>query len=292
MQVAECVESDWEVCGLAANPVVLLVENDAQNLDLRRQLFEAADCTVLGVTNSDDAIREVWSSPLVSLVVTDINLSDTDTKDMSGLALMHYLAEAREGLPVAGYSGHFAERAIPKEDRDRFVRWYKRGSLTAGAIEQSVRDLRDEAVKYQERRRADAEERLTELRVKHGIDASTLDTYRSLLPNRLYEVEQILAASGFEALAVATGPPRKAGAAPWPRVPVLFWIRSSDDGVEAEVFGVPQLYGVGKTQDEAVALALELMVLFYTDLRADTNSLYHAAELRDFLFRVFALVEP
>ncbi len=276
---------------------MLLVEDREETLDQKRSLFEEIGCGVIAVSNSDDAIKQIWSSPLIGAVYTDIDLDPEQDFDISGVNLMQYLRKTRPGLPVIGYSGRFASGELDGRITDQFDAWYPRGALTAEQMENALLDVQQRALQYTQERRAEADARLRTLQEKYSIDRSLLDEYLGLLPNRRYEVEQVLAASGYEALVVHGGADAESrlidirGARRYGtlNVPIVLWVRFGDDEVEVEVLGFPQLYAAAETEDLALAQVIDLMLLYALDLEGDDPVGGVAAELRQFLQRAVSL---
>lgn len=282
-------------------PLVLLVEDKLDTLQSRQRLFENADYIVIPATTAEDAILQVWSSPLISLVYTDIDLDPSeDRRDTSGVDLMKYLKSIRPELPIVGYSGQFEPGQIAPSDLLGFDRYHPRGTFTIDQMEEELEELRGLALTYTSARAREAEEELTKLRERHGIDPDVFRGFRALLPNKRYELEQALASSGYEALVAYPYSPLDASGVNETiaadsigarlKVPIVFWVRQEDSEFEAEVLGVPQLYSTGHSQAEAIGRVMQLMVLFLLDTRGASDLDGPADELRVFLSSVLELV--
>lgn len=273
---------------LTSAPVVLLVEDHPGGLEARRQLFAAADFTVIPASNSDDAIREVLAGPLVSLVVTDVHLRTEDEYDKSGIALRNLLRRLREGLPVAGYSAYFSENdPLPDEEKQGFDYWLDKAELGSRELRDALDQLRAGALQYQTARREQAETSLEELRAAYGIEPSVLHGYRALLPGE-DQSAQLLATTGYEALLVYSASPGDQSEVKL-SVPILFWGRHVDAEYEVELFGFPQIYATANSQQAAMEVAVELMTLFHLDSRnSELEAAGDALELELFLARVFS----
>jgi CheY-like chemotaxis protein len=278
----------------AGGPVVLVVEDDETALDLRTRQLSNVGCRAIGVTNSDDAIREVWNLPLLGLVLTDINL-EPGTDDQSGVALARYLHRFRPELPVAGYSAIFGEERMSREDLDLFVRYYDAGNLSPEDIRAAAAELKEIAEGFELQRRAFVDERLEELRERHKIDPADFDAFRQLVPDHDLAVEQVLADAHLEARIIGRGErlPNEAEGSPTVRlrVPIVVWIRTDDEGSEVEFHGVPELYGYGATPEDAIRNALELALLYWADLRDAADVAGPLARLRRFLSGVLTTDE-
>ncbi len=277
------------------SPLVLLVEDRQEALEQKRELFAEVGCAVIGVASSDDAIRQLWSSPLVGAVYTDIDLDPEEAFDVSGIQLMQYLKKVRPDLPVIGYSGRFGSGELEDAVVGQFDAWYPRGTLTAEGLEDSIRDVKRRAEAYSADRAKRAYEKLRSLQEAHNIDVTVFDNYLAMLPNSQYEVEQVLVDSGYEALIVhglggeaddSGHPLAGSGATAHFKVPMVLWVCERDGAHEAEVLGFPQLYAEGSSQEEAVASLVELVALFAFDLAGGGAVGGVAQELQEFLGRV------
>lgn len=267
-------------------PLMLLVEDNLESLSARVEIYEDAGLTVLTAASAEDAIRQIWSSPMVCAVVTDLNLEPSDTDDTAGVYLCKYLREVRPGLPVAGYSAHFDEAAVAETDRELFDRYYARGSLTVRGIADSAAEIRELAIEFRDLRREEALKRLDTLRKAQCLDLAQCNFYQSLLPREDSWIEQVLTSSGYELLTIVSPPAPISKCSPRLATALLVWVRSGPDGVESEVFGMPNLYAAGADLDEAITGLLEIMCLFFEDLREADDLVGEALDLQRFLVRV------
>lgn len=256
-----------------ASPLVLVVEDDADALELRALQLEAAGCRAIAVDNSDDAVREIWHAPLLGGVLTDINLVHAGD-DKSGIALARYVREHRPTLPIAGYSGVFAEDRLSDDELGLFDSYYGAGRLTAVEIRSAMGSVVDLATHFEGERRARANERLEAIRLQFGVDPDEFDTFRRLVPNEDLAIEQALAGANLHAQIVGPGTilpalvddPSASPSALRLRTPIVVWVREVDDGAEAEVHGVPELYSFGESPDAAVANVMQLAVDHFREL--------------------------
>lgn len=281
------------------SPLVLVVEDDPDALALRVRQLETAGCRAIAVSNSDDAIRELWHAPLLGGVLTDINLVHAGD-DKSGVALARYVRKYRPALPVSGYSGVFAEDRMSAEELALFDTFYGAGALTASDIRNAMNEVAELANRFAAVRRDEANARLETIRRANDLDADLFETFRRLVPDENLAMEQALAGAKLHAHIVGAGeispalldlPHADPGTIAL-RTPIVVWVREEEDGVEAEVHGAPELYAFGETADEAIRNAMTLSVEYFIEL-ADASDLGGPlVRLRDFLVGVFERVHP
>lgn len=277
-------------------PLVLVVEDDPQALALRVRQLQTAGCRAIPVSNSDDAIRQIWHSPLLGAVLTDINLV-RHGEDRSGIALARYIRQNRPQLPVSGYSGVFAEDRLSADELQLFDTYYGAGRLSPKEIRKAMAEVMELAQRFEVIRRQEAEERLDQLRMKEGVSREDFETFRGLVPDQELATEQVLADANLHAQIVGPGafptdsPTTTENTDSGLRivVPMIVWIRDGDNGsAEAEVHGVPELYAYGESRDAAVANVMRLAAAYYKDLLPAREVSGPVARLRAFLMSVFA----
>lgn len=283
----------------ANGPLVLVVEDDETARSLRRRQLEQFGCRAVAVATSDEAMREVWNTPLLAGVLTDINLTP-GTDDKSGIVFARYVRKQRPGLPVAGYSGVFAEGRISEDDLALFNLYCGAGNVSASEIRSAIESFAELAERYDEERKADVEAKLNSIRDSFKVDASGFAEFRRIIPDRNLEVEQVLSEVRSEPFFLMSGhlPPHlvpRHGADVRLKVPLLIWLREGSDIAEAEVHGVPELYSYGANIDEALVSLLELAISDFRDLLARSNLGGPLHRLAEFLAAVFydsAALEP
>lgn len=272
-------------------PLVLVVEDDDTARSLRGRQLEQAGCRAIAVSTSDEAMREVWSSPLLAGVLTDINLT-RGTDDKSGIALARYLREHRPTLPVAGYSGVFAEGRLSDADLALFNLYCGAGAASTAEIRAAIVSFAALAEAYEKERKACVEQRLDELLLTNQVDHAAFAAFRSLICDRNLEVEQLLSEVPMYPYFLQPGEiPELFTPSHSPRlrlrVAILVWMREGPDFVEAEVHGVPELYAYGKSREEALAAVLELAISDYRDLLGRSNLGGPLHRLAEFLAGIF-----
>lgn len=278
-------------------PIVLVVEDDPDALDLRVRQLNGVGCRAIAVSNPNDAIRELWHAPLLGGVLTDINLLRAG-EDKSGIALARYIRRNRPSLPISGYSGVFAEDRLSAEERSLFNSYYSAGRLNPNQIREAINEFSDLARTFEAARREEAEQKLERLRSDNGVSRDDFETYRRLIPDRDLATEQALAGAQLHAeivgpdhvvdmSAVSQAEPTKVQL----RIPVVIWLRDLEgqnaDGVEAEMHGVPELYAHGSSEKEAIDNVMRLAVSYFRDLEEADDLVEPLSRLRDFLLGVF-----
>lgn len=86
-----------------AQPLILCIDDDEAQLELRKQILENDGFLVLGATNGRQAIRILRETP-VSLVLSDHMLRGT-----TGTQLAAKLKKVKSHVPVVLYSGRSPE---------------------------------------------------------------------------------------------------------------------------------------------------------------------------------------
>jgi CheY-like chemotaxis protein len=265
---------------VTARPLVLLVEDDEQNRQTKGEGFELRNCAVIGVSNANDAIREVASNHLISLAVIDVNLAHDDA-DASGLALARYLKNTGRRFPRAGYSAHFAEddySNVPPRDRSElFDEYYPRSRLNAGQIRLVLDELAEMAQQHLDSEIIRREEEVREVLYGASSDSAHADQYWRLVAGRRSLAEQADALSEVEAISL--GPDLY----PSLRMPIWLLVRPSLFEYEVEIVGFPILYSSAPSLDDAFDQLIELMSGFAMDFHRYDMLGESAQSLRDFL---------
>lgn len=260
-------------------PLIMLVEDNERNIAARRVGFEQRDCSVLAVSNANDAIRELAAEHLVSLVVTDINLRPDDD-DISGVALARYLRATGRDIPVAGYSAHFAEEstAVPEPvRRELFDYYYPRSKLRAREIA-AVFDELAQVAREHLRRKSEELQQVLSLRIGQAtIDGEDFATYRALVTSDRGLTEQIQTFRDPDLRFI--GPEDQ----PELQRSLYLIIRTSGSLIEVEVLGMPALYAVAASEELAIVQLLELMQGFRDDLSSFSDIGHTARQLSTFL---------
>jgi CheY-like chemotaxis protein len=137
-------------------PRILIVDDDERARQVARDSFADRGCEVVTVADSDEAVRELRSSPGVHLLFTDVRLSDRENDD-SGMQLGDYVKKIRPDVPVVVYSTHFYENeldaALDTSARERFDVVLPRGG-PSWDDDATFRRCVDLAARYRDQRSA------------------------------------------------------------------------------------------------------------------------------------------
>jgi DNA-binding NtrC family response regulator len=125
---------------VATDPLVLLVDDEEDSLELSRAALAEADLDAIGVRTLGDALRALRDAPRIDLVMTDICLV-AGRKDRSGLELARYVSEHHRDIPIVGYSALFAEREFAGE-QELFDTFWEKSSGDYRALDAFIRRCR------------------------------------------------------------------------------------------------------------------------------------------------------
>jgi CheY-like chemotaxis protein len=278
-------------------PLALVVDDLFDQRNAKLQFLQATDFRVITADSLEEAQRELSACPLVDLVITDVNLNSYDRDDMSGTLLAQYVKMWHPGLPVVGYSAVFERDRLPQEAVAPFDATQLKGEEGEGRLMAAAQLWRTMAAAYRTRRLAAAEQELERLTAKYGLSSQDVRLLREFLPGAEHEelavydvsVDVMLRKAGYHLHIVAPGEVR-------PRVdnhigrvlcPIPIWLQDLRTHFEAEVYGFPELYGSGATEEEAVRQVLLLMDGFSQDLAdaEDSDLAPNVSRLRSFLQR-------
>lgn len=262
-------------------PIVLIVEDEEEALDLRKELLDDAGCTTIGVRSSDDAIRELRASPGVDLVLTDIRLGRRG-EDKSGVALARFVKDTYVDLPVAGYSAWFEDDQLSSSERAPFDAMWPKRFNNGGEIQAIVEACRERAGAHRAMRSGNAFEAQAILRRRHEQLHPEVEMLRELRLDggEAAPVETALEDAGYRLKLVE---PRNRALAQ----PTIVWVCAVDGEFEVEVYGQPALYARSTTDADAIADVIELMRLYGAEITASSvDAVGPALSLTEFLRRV------
>jgi DNA-binding response OmpR family regulator len=117
---------------MPARPSVLCVEDEAPQLELRRQLFESAGFEFVGARTGAEAL-ELFRDREISAVVLDYWMSS-----MNGLAVATEMKRQRPSVPVIILSG-FA--ALPGEGAGLVDAWFQKATIEPEELIERVTEL-------------------------------------------------------------------------------------------------------------------------------------------------------
>jgi len=273
-------------------PLVLLVEDVEESRRIRRELFESFDCTAVAVGSRSEAERELAQTPRVDLVVTDIHMPETasDSEDRSGIDLARHVKQHFVGVPVAGYSAYFEGSDLGGAVDEVFDVIFRKGHTGGTNLESQIAECVTLAEGARDRRIAKYEDKLDDLRRRYESETPSVNVVRRLAldpdPAHSGMVEGPLGAAGYRLRLVSAQSINGAE-------PFVVWIRPEQDGIQAEVYGRPELYSYGADEQAALGNLGELMHLISQDEGAvgegpspGIRSLY------DFLARILGTFRP
>lgn len=270
-------------------PLVLVVDDEERNQNMRRQQLERKNLKVVVANSREGALTELDASPEMDAILTDIRLDPDDASDTSGLDLARDVRGRFAGIPMVAYSATIGEGVLSPEDESLFIRGVAKGPKLKRELDEIIEAIRDAAVSHREHRRQEAERQHAELVDRHPLELThATETVRRLLPHsrEAADIEASLKAAGYHLELVTCSAFRVAAN------PVLVWLKDVEDGVEAEVYGQSILYAHGDDADDAISKLVELMWLYAEDFRgSEEDDAGPALRLRLFLERTIDLTE-
>src|ERR1044071_8779463 len=110
------------------DPVVLLIDDMQKARELHSELLRLNGFTTIAVASRAEAEQELRAGPGVDIVVTDVNLDESEIGDISGIHLASKIREIRPEIPIIGYSGRFEENELPRQYLQLFESVHLRGA--------------------------------------------------------------------------------------------------------------------------------------------------------------------
>jgi CheY-like chemotaxis protein len=279
--------------------LALLVDDNKDSLYERRHLLEQSGFSVIPANSDDVAEREFIASPGISIAFVDVRLHTEIPNDKSGIRFARLLRAVHQDLPIVGYSGAFGEDDLSESEWDVFTSRFARGSSTAREIMQRLSEWKQLAVSFRNNRSKSARDHLGELRAKHGPAERNFTQLRLLAPHGVVSdpqspttVEETLRRAGYTLRLVERGQSRptvEGQSVPVPHT-ICIWTQDCGDHHLAELYGAPDIYSTGDTEEEAMENLLILMDGYLKDLtevgeggRANSR---RVAELSSYLKRL------
>ncbi len=272
-----------DVCVQAIAPLVMLIEDDKDKIQIKKEAFNNRGCNVIAFTHSDDAIKSIFSSPSLDLILTDIDL-DGSGSDKSGIAFARFVRNLELDVPLCGYSSYFADGELSSDEKSFFDCWYDKAQ-SAHQINKMLDELKERAVLHRKEKNEETEKLISVLRDKYSIQKEEYEQIRELIlrSDSPSELEQILCEANYTLRILH---PVKINSL---SKPILIWIKKHEESVEAEVYGHSSLYSFGETEEIAVEKLLELMQLFAKDIIHDETDNYQGVglKIKEFLSYAF-----
>jgi hypothetical protein len=250
-------------------PFVLLVEDDAKTLDRKRKLLMSFEFDVLGVSTYDDAVGELWATPGIDLVCTDISLSRS-RHDRLGIDFARLVRATFSELPVAGYSGYFEDHQLSDEERALFRISFPKGRLNSEGIESLAESCRVAAIEYRMNKLQRASSRRqSETTPGKGAARKRFQILRrfSVAEAQSRDTEAGVASRGFKLRLIRPTDVEVL------TTPIAIWIRGAAGHFEAEVFGFPELFVVDESEERTLDRLASVMTQRLTSLEESGNAL-------------------
>lgn len=281
-----------------APPLALVVDDDPGHRSAKVTFLERImNFRVISAESLIDARRELDGSPLVDVLITDVNLVESDAADCSGIALAREVKRLHPGLPVFGYSGKFEPDMITEEVNEAFDGVLLKGAEARGGLKRAAEEWKHSALAHRARRRAQTDHEIQRLTQKYALSKQDvwllrefLPTTRAAAPNpESNSIDDVLRVAGYR-LRIVHGAEVQDDISESVNVsqPIPVWVHESNGSVEAEVYGFPELYASGGTETEAVREVLLLMDGFRRDLIENGDDVLAPGllRLRDYLRHV------
>ena len=249
-------------------PLIMLVEDNPETLELETDLFHKRGCKVLGFTHSDDALKAIAYTPSLDLIVTDINLNPK-ARDKSGISFAKLVRNLNLEIPLCGYSAFFAPNELTNDEKSFFDCWFDK-SLDTNEISAMMDDLKTRAFQHRKTRLESATESLASLRDKYKIRTEDYELIREFILNcdSSNHVEDALHRANYKIMILHPLDYTSLSN------PILIWVKDQPDFCEAEVYGHPSLYSHGETEAYAICNLIELLQLYAMDSAQDDTSNY------------------
>lgn len=271
------------------SPVALIVEDIEDRLRDRCRLFEEAGFQTLAAQTREEGYRELVSSPIVDIFVTDIDLQNNGT-DKSGIDLARVASQLRRDLPRVALSGAVErlDSASQKLFDDVVLKGDFGGNVIAKRLDewsQMARSYRRKLMDQSRERRESAQGLNVKVDMTRGFTPGHNETENdsTLLPDdvlRRMGWRLKLIDAGFEIDASPNHPVRTAGAIP-------FWVRQELGLYIVVLYQHPTIYSDAETEEEATVGALHLMLSCYQSFLAHPEEDQELRHLQVFLMRVF-----
>jgi CheY-like chemotaxis protein len=243
----------------AAAVLSLLVEDNEVTRKYRKADLEKVGFAVIEAGTYNEAITAYRSAPALDLVVCDVNLDVNDQWNRGGIDVATEMRADNANLPIAGYSTILAEETWIEENPFSYV---LPSNLSASERRAEFGKLLEVANEHRKTRLTRSQEKFDEY-VRTG---RSLSRYRPELLSRF--VDPGLDKTGFVLKIVEPGEQRLSlsGEARTIAHPIPLWIQHGSDGMIAELYRFPLLFGSGSTEEEAIQSLFFLLDGFLVDL--------------------------
>lgn len=279
-------------------PTVLLVEDKPAILKQREAIFRSFDFDTVVAQDYETALSKFRATPSISLVATDINLNPNEDDNQDGYKLAEDVHSVVPSLPIVAMSGIVSEEAFADA---RTKSLFKDSHLKASGLDKLQKKLplwHKWAVDYLEKRITRGEAELLRLRSKYGISDYDFDLMREFIPLPVEspaDLDALLSAKGYRLQIIETSgvPDECAGEGVTLLKSIPLWIQKVAGIFTAELYGFPQIYASGNSEDEAIRSTLFLMHGFFQDFQTaavedESGDSTLVTQLRYYLETVFS----
>lgn len=259
-------------------PRSLLVEDEVEQLDLRRELLRLRNLDVIPATSRTEAMNRLRSVDYdVDVVVTDLNL-DESAAEAGGVGVARAVSEHSGGaIPVYAYSGK--AESVSRNERELF----KKLVLKASKMDE-VRSMLEEAT-------SDANEHFQRRAARaHNIIRPLANKPRQLPPQELSLLRDLMAGAVRTFALPRIRQPVSVGVVVLHNtaaIPYAIEVREETVGTRyyASVLGHEYLYGYGRSASEAGHCLRDVIEGFATlvDEEKDINAVGPSHRLRKLL---------
>jgi len=267
-------------------PFILIVEDREGGRNKYAKALRDINCGVITATNAKEAVNSFMTSPKLDLVFTDIDLKGKTHPDKSGVDIARFIKHLDNELPVVGYSSKFVDKELSEEEKGYFNRWFPKGDMLVKDILEMCDNLKDMANHHKLRRFNEVVDLFNKLKAKKIISndqfGQVLETAITYDTTPFSQVEEAIAESGYSLKLLSSL------VSDFISKPFLVWIRNDETLFEVEVYGYPDLYSFGNTEDEAIKNLIQIMQGYAADMKSDDadNFAGPALLLRKFLLYV------
>lgn len=294
-------------------PVVLIVEDDKDKLDIRSRLFNRFGFQAIGAIDQLNAMKEFRSLPTMDLVVMDVNLDQDNDQDRTGVTIAKEIKKLRPGLPVVALSGKVD--SLSKEERTPFTQVFIKANPDSN-VKDSLPEWRRLAIEYRKQRAQKAKDELKRVRQAYEMPSPDVNVLRDFVPGAVVPEHQfesndvavtpdeLLRKAGWRLRLVEAGGVRVQDMAEKIKTLIVIpvWLKREDSTIVAVLHEHNSVYHdvaidehkglddpVGLAETQAVEGALQLMYGFYLDFVGNPTEACGAelASLRTYLFNVF-----
>lgn len=121
-------------------PLVLVVDDDKRQAELRAELLSQAGCTTVVAATVADALTTIGDLIRLDLVVTDLHLS-RHAPDRSGVVVAHTARDRFPGIPVVALVPYTSAPSISEGDRSTFAAVVEKGIRNVPELRASIEQL-------------------------------------------------------------------------------------------------------------------------------------------------------